>query len=70
MPCFMARLGFQPKCRPRVFHIRLTGVAITTSYAEYHLIQVANAKHLSKTLDEIIDKALGQNTAAVATVKL
>ena len=66
----MAYMEYWPKCRPRVSHKRLTGVAITTSHAECLLIHVANAEPFNKTRDEIIDKTLDEYTATMATVKL
>ena len=45
-------------------------MAITTSHAECLLIHVANAELFNNIRDEIIDKTLGEYTAAMATVKL
>ena len=45
-------------------------MATTTSHAECHLLHAANSELLRKARDEIIDKTLGEYTAAMATVKL
>ena len=51
----MACLEYWPKCRLKVFYIHLKEVAITTSYAVCHLLDLDDSEYLRKAREEIID---------------